>query len=293
MFSTIKLKLLLALYIFIIVSIPIAAYLASQTQSTKSRAWENKKSIPKTPPKVATTSAKQSLIDSSLNPANKTPAPEPSTPTIATNFGPTLSVKATLEGRPNNNQSTKLFVGIIEGSVSFSPKYLLSFNVDLPASGEYSGLSLAGLTQGQSYSALLKGQAQLALAVPFNMSPSETKLNSGSAVTLISGDLNDDNTINSADLGIIKNAMGSNQSSANWNENADFNKDSVINIIDYSILYKNFGKVGDSGIWVSPPPSATPSAQLTDSPAIGSPRFAGEAGSPQSPGGHWIWIPSI
>lgn len=284
MFSTIKLKLLLALYIFIIVSIPIGAYLASQTQSTKSSAQENKKPLPQTPPKVATSSAKQSIIDSSLNRSNQTAASEPSTPTIATNFGPTLSLKATLEGRPNNNQSTKLFVGIIEGSVSFSPKYLLSFSIDLPSSGEYSGLSLAGLTQGQSYSALLKGQAQLALAVPFTMSPSETKLNLGNAVTLISGDLNDDNTINSADLGIIKNAMGSNPSSSNWNENADFNKDSVVNIIDYSILYKNFGKTGDSGIWVSQPPSATPSAQLTDTPAIG---------SPQSQGGYWIWIPSI
>lgn len=282
MFSTFKLKLLLGLYIFIIVSIPIGAYLASQTQSTKSSARENgqspppdKKPLPQTPPKVATSSAKQYR-------SNQTAVPEPSTPTIATNFGPTLSLKATLEGRPNNNQSTKLFVGIIEGPVSFSPKYLLSFSIDLPSSGEYSGLSLAGLTQGQSYSALLKGQAQLALAVPFSMSPSETKLNLSNAVTLISGDLNDDNTINSADLGIIKTAMGSNPPSRNWNENADFNKDSFINILDYSILYKNFGKVGDSGIWVSPPPSATPSAQLTDTPAIG---------SPQSPGGYWIWIP--
>lgn len=282
MFSTFKLKLLLALYIFIIVSIPVGAYLASQNQSTKSRAQEEEKPLTLTPPKSATSSAKQSIIDSSLNRSNQATTPEPSTPTIATNFGPTLSLKTILEGRPNNNQSTKLFVGIIEGSVSFSPKYLLSFNVDLPASGEYSGLSLAGLTQRESYTALLKGQAQLALAVPFSMSPSETKLNLGNAVTLISGDLNDDNTINSADLGIIKNAMGSNPSSHNWNENADFNKDSIINIIDYSILYKNFGKTGDSGIWVSPIPEATSSAQLTDTPAIG---------SPQSPRGYWIWIP--
>lgn len=275
MFSTIKLKLLLALYIFIIVSIPAGAYLVSQNQSTKSSAREKEKPLTLTPPKTATSSAKQSIIDATL---------QPQSPTIATNFGPTLSLKAAFEGRPDNNQSTKLFVGIIEGSVSFSPKYLLSFTIDLPSTGEYSGLSLAGLTQGESYSALLKGQAQLALAVPFSMSPSETKLNLGNAVTLISGDLNDDNTINSADLGIIKTAMGSNPSSSNWNENADFNIDSIVNIIDYSILYKNFGKTGDSGIWVSQPPSASPSAQLTDTPAIG---------SPQSPGGYWIWVPSL
>lgn len=282
MFSTIKFKLLLGLYIFIIISIPLGAYLASQTQNTKSSAQENKKPIPKTPPKVATTSAKQSILDSSINLSNQTNVPGPSTPTIATNFGPTLSLKAAFEGRPNNNQSTRLFVGIIEGSVSFSPKYLLSFTIDLPATGVYSGLSLAGLIQGESYSAVLKGQAQLALAVPFSMSPSETKLNLGNAVTLISGDLNDDNTINSADLGIIKTTMGSNPSSHNWNENADFNKDSIINIIDYSILYKNFGKTGDSGIWVSPPPSATASAQLKEYLPVG---------SPESPQGYWIWIP--
>lgn len=288
MFSTFKLKLLLALYIFIIISIPTGAYLVSQRQTIKSSASEEKnKTVAKSSPKpTSQTSSKQTLLDLAKKnlatpSATPSPSPEASSPTIATSFGPTIFVKVKLEGR-NSNQSTKLFVGIIEGTLSSNPKYLLNFSVNLPSSGEYSGLSLAGLTVGSTYTALVKGQAQLATAVSFTMSPTETKLNSGSAVSLTSGDLNDDNTINSTDLGIMKSALGATSSSRNWYEIADINKDGVINIIDYSILYKNMGKSGDSGVWVSPIPSATSSAQLKENLPVG---------SPDSPQGYWIWVP--
>lgn len=288
MFSTFKQKLLLGVYIFIVLSIPVGAYLMSQKQTVKSSASEEKnKTTAKSSPKpTSSASGKQTLLDLAkknlaTQSANPSPSPEASSPTIASSFGPTLFVKAKLEGR-SSNQSTKLFVGIIEGTLSSNPKYLLNFSVNLPSSGEYSGLSLAGLTVGSTYTALVKGQAQLATAVSFNMSPTETKLNSGSAVSLTSGDLNDDNTINSADLGIMKNALGATSNSRNWYEIADINKDGVINIIDYSILYKNMGKSGDSGIWVSP--IATSSAQLKENLPVG---------SPDSPQGYWIWVPNI
>lgn len=290
MFSTLKQKLLLGIYIFVILSIPIGAYLVSQKQIFKSSATEEKKPTVKQSPKPSSSSAKQTLLDlakqnlaTQSSTQSPTPSSEASTPTIAISFGPTLFVKAQLEGR-TSDQSTKLFVGIIEGTLSSNPKYILNFSVNLPSSGEYSGLSLAGLTVSSTYTALVKGQSQLATAVSFTMAPNETKLNSGSAVSLTSGDLNDDNTINSTDLGIMKSALGSTSSSSNWKWIADINKDGVVNIIDYSILYKNMGKIGDSGIWTSPIPTASSSAQLQENVL--------PVGSPDGPSqGYWIWIP--
>lgn len=298
MFSTLKQRLLLALYVFLILSIPVGAFLASQAQNLKSKADEPKKvekpltaQVPKpigTAKNELISLAEQSVSTSGGTQSTTTtsPTPEDST-TIATTFGPTLSIKAKLEGRPEGKQATKMFVGIIEGSVSTSPKYLLSFNVSTSDDGIYEGLSLAGLTTGTSYTALLKGQAQLTKAVSFTMSANVTKLNSDDFVTLLTGDLNEDNTINTADLAIIKSAMGSSSSSSNWKETADFNLDGVINILDYSILYKNYDKSGDSGVWVSPVPTATPSASLTD-PSDNKRAIGG----PQSDG-YWMWVPNL
>ncbi len=294
MFSTFKQKLLLGVYIFVLLSIPMGTYLVSQNQIIKSRASEPKATpipVVQIPPKPTTSPAKQ-LLGASETVASKqeqTPdsspsaSPSPSSPTIATSFGPTLSLKVTLEGRPAGNQTTKLFVGIIEGTLTSNPKFLLSFTVDLPASGEYSGLSLAGLTQGSQYTALLKGSSQIAASSAFTMSPTVTNLNSGEPVNLLSGDLNEDNVVNSADYSIAQKALAATSQSSNWNENADFNKDGIINAFDLGFISKNIGQTGDSGAWTSPIPSvATPSASLNQPPSTGGPL--------DNPG-HWIWIP--
>lgn len=290
MFATLKHRLMLGAYIFILLSIPVGTYLVSQNQTYKSSAKEQKTTKPplQVPPKPSTSPAKQ-LLDSSQKAAGQgvatapSPSPDSTSPEIATSFGPTLSLKATLEGRPKGNYSTKLFVGIAEENLTTNPKFLLTFMVDLPASGEYSNLSLAGLTPGTRYSALLKGSAQIATSSAFTMSPMVTNLNDGEPLNLLSGDLNDDNVINSADHSIAQKAFGSTSNSANWNENADFNSDGIINVFDLSIITKNMGQTGSSGAWTSPLPKvATPSAGLTQ-PSVGGPL--------DSPG-HWIWIPS-
>lgn len=284
MFSTFKQRLLLGVYIFLILSIPLGAFVVSQFQTNlKSKAQEPKNKLPivKTSP-ISTSSAAQNLANlyGTLGSKSTLPTPEPST-TTATSFGPTLSLKVSLEARTPNNQKTRLFVGILEGSVSSNPKFLLSFTVDLPSSGEYSNISLAGLTTGNRYTALLKGSAQIATASAFIMSPTVSNLNSNQAINMLSGDLNDDNTINSADYSIAQKALGSTSKSANWNENADLNKDGVVNTLDLAIIIKNFGKTGDSGTWISPlPKTATPSAGL-----------ANPVGSPDQQGGYWLWIP--
>lgn len=276
MFSSTKAKLLVGLYIFLILSIPPGAYLASQTQIFKSKASE--------PRKTNLTTKPPSLSGPASKLPRPTPSSTPSSPEIATSFGPTLSLKANLDGRPANNQAAKLFIGILEGTITGNPKFLLSFSVDLPISGEYADLSLAGLNPGAQYTALLKGAAQIAASSAFIMSPNVTYLNNKQAINMLTGDLNEDNAINSSDLTIVQKAYGSAARSANWNELADFNKDGIINSFDLAIISKNLGQIGASGAWISPVPKVASSSASPISPPIG---------TPNSSGGYWIWIPSI
>lgn len=294
MFSTFKQRLLLGVYIFMILSIPVGAYLASQNQTVKSRASEGKEV--KVVNKIATPSASPkspakellSLSESDLTtqPPSPNSSSEPASPTIATSFGPTLSLKVSIEGRPKETQATKLFVGIMEGNLSANPKFLLSFSVNLGKDGTYTNLSLAGLNSGSKYTALLKGSAQIATSSAFIMSPTVTNLNDGEAINLLTGDLNEDNTINSQDYTIAVKALNSTSVSKHWNENVDFNKDGVINLFDLALITKNLNKTGASGAWTSPLPKvATPSGSLASQSANL------PTGAPDSPGGYWMWIP--
>ncbi|MCL4365876.1 dockerin type I repeat-containing protein [Patescibacteria group bacterium] len=291
MFSTFKQRLLLGIYIFILLSIPVGAYLASEYQTIQSRANNQKttKPIVKVTPKPATSPAKTLLSASEQTAGSSANTDSPSSsssPTIATSYGPTLSLKVNLEGRPADNQATRLFIGIAEGDLTANPKFLLNFTVDLPASGAYSNLSLAGLTSGSRYTALLKGSAQIATSSSFIMSPSVTNLNGGQPLNLLSGDLNDDNIINSADYSIVQKIIGITLRSSNWNENADLNKDGIINAFDLAFVTKDMGQVGASGAWTSPlPKNATPSASLTTPP--NNPPIGGI----ESSDGYWLWVP--
>lgn len=290
MFSTLKARLVLGVYVFLILCIPVGAYLVSQQQTVRSRASEGTPSAtikPLSKPKTtsASSSAQQLLSQfeadllPSSSPISTADTLETSSPTIATSFGPTLSLKVTLEGRPADNQAVKLFVGIIEGALTSNPKFILNFSLDLPANGSYTNLSLAGLTSGSTYTALIKGAAQIASSSEFTMSPNVTNLNSGSAINLTTGDLNEDNTINTADYSIIKAILGTSQTSSNWNSNADLNKDGVINLLDLLIVSNNLGKTGASGVWTSPLNTATASGGLTEEARGGTT-------------GYWVWIPN-
>lgn len=281
MFSTFKQRLLVGIYIFIILSIPVGAYLASQAQTYKSQASETKSKVTRKTilptPYPATDSAKQLLSLVEETTSEPTSTPFDSSPTIASSYGPTLSLKTILEGRPQSNQAAKLFIGIIEGTLTTNPKFLLSFSVDLPASGEYSNLSLAGLAAGTQYTALLKGPAQIATSSAFVMTPTTTILNEGQPINMLSGDLNEDNSVTSADLSLAQSG----------NKLADFNQDGIINTFDIAIINKNMGKSGASGAWTSPLPKvATPSGGLAtqQQSGIGGP----STGSGQ---GYWMWIP--
>lgn len=292
MFSSLKQRILLGIYIFILLSIPIGAYLVSQATQIKSQASETK-TITKA--KSASDSAKETgklaaflqANSPANNPSVKKSSPTPTSTstalestTIATSFGPTLNLKIQIDGRPAGNQATKLFVGIISGTNLQSPQYLLSFTVDIPANGEFKNLSLAGLSAGNIYTAILKGDAQIATSSAFTMSPSSTNLNSGQPVTMLSGDLNQDNVINQSDLTIAQSAAGQTSSPA------DLNKDGIVNSLDLAIINKNMGKTGATGAWQSTPPSkvATPSASLSGDSSP-------PTGGPNDPAGYWVWVP--
>lgn len=293
MFSTLQAKLLVGVYIFIVLSIPLGAYLVSQRQTIKTRAEQPKKIREATPSAtISPVKQLQSLAEQKTTlTTSPSPTPQPTT-TTATSFGPTLSLKVILEGRPKDNQAGKLFVGILEGNLTTNPKFLLSFTVDLPAKGEFSNLSLAGLNPGSRYTSLLKGSSSIATSSAFLMSPTVTNLNDGQALTMLSGDLNEDNTVNSADYSIAKAALGSSKGAKNFNDNADFNKDGLVNTLDLSYIIKNLGKIGASGAWTSPlPKTATPSGALT--PNATNPAYLPVGSGPEGSQGYWIWVPGF
>lgn len=288
MFLTLIQKIILGVYVFILLSIPVGTYLVSQYQNTQTKASEKKdtKKAVKAVPTPTTSAAKQ-LLDLSEESAGSSLSEsssslDSSSPEIATSYGPTLALQVALEGRPKDNQVTKLFIGITQGSLATNPKFLLSFSVNLPASGKYSNLSLAGLNPGSSYTALIKGSTQIATSSAFTLTPTVTNLNGGELINLLSGDLNEDNIVNSADYSIAQKAAGATLQSTTWNASADLNKDGIINTFDLGIIAKNLGKVGASGAWTSPPPKTATSSASLNSPPIGGP-----AGSD----GYWLWIP--
>lgn len=292
MFASTAQRILLIFFVLLIVTIPIASYFISQRQqSISTNEASSDRSI--TTSKTATTknpniSGAEQLKQASQKAAVSSPsAADDTNITIPVTFGPTLNFKIALEGRPNNNQSLRLFVGIAQGNPTSQPKYLLSFTVDVPKTGIFDGLSLAGLDSGNTYTAYLKGPSYVATSSAFIMNPAVSKLNNDEPLNLMAGDLNEDNTINSADFALAKNDFGAKTGDDNYNENIDINKDGRINSLDIGFIIKNFGKTGNSGVWISPVPVATSSG----SPLTGStspPAAAGPAGGP----GYWIWVPN-
>lgn len=220
------------------------------------------------------------------------PSPIPSPASIpAVSFGPTLNLKVSLEGRPSNKQAVKAFVGIAPGATSSAqPKFLLSFMVDFPDSGEFDGLSLAGLDRSSVYTAYIKGPSHIDSASTFTIGPAAANLNNGQPLTLLAGDLNEDNTVNSADYSIAKSLLGKKTTDADFNPRADFNGDGVINILDLAYITKNFGKTGSSGVWYSPIPAASSSAIPAGGPTIPAGGISTDSAAPAG-GGYWIWIP--
>jgi hypothetical protein len=277
--------LIISGFLLTLISIPVSFTLVKDSQIFRSRASEiNPTPIAQidssTLTQVPDTSPLEELKKlSDAQPLENAPTTDTTPTNFATSFGPTLSFKVTLEGRPVTKNGGRFFMGIAPGSKTTKPTYLLTFNLDVPDSGVVSGVSLAGLSPGTTYTVYLKGPSQIDAASTFTMTASENALGGGAAIPLISGDLNEDNTINTSDYNLAKAAYGATSSSSKWSPKADINLDGIINNIDLVIINSNQGKTGDSGVWYSPPPVASSS---------GTP-----VGGPDQRGGFWLYLPPV
>lgn len=274
--STTKGKLILGGFVVLLLLIPTSMIVISQRLKasappsqeydrtvTSNTAREVPRFAPEATPKTPAGDINQNTADLSNLPE--------SSQTAQLTFGPTLSFKVNLEGRPKDNQSGQVFLGLAAGAPQINPKYLLSFLINIGSDGKYEGLSLSGLELGKSYTAYIKGTAQIATASAFTVKPAFNDLGN---LNLLSGDLNEDNVINSADYAITKAAIGTTPTSTNWNANIDINKDNLVNIFDVSFIVKNLNQTGGGGAWGSTPPTksatATSSASLKTQTSLGS-----------------------
>jgi hypothetical protein len=91
------------------------------------------------------------------------------------------------------------------------------------------------------YVVWVKGAKWLAATAVADVSQQDV---SGLAFSLRPGDINNDNTINILDLGLLADAFGSIASSAKWNPDADLNGDGKVDILDLGLLADSFGKSG-------------------------------------------------
>jgi hypothetical protein len=92
------------------------------------------------------------------------------------------------------------------------------------------------------YTVHIKGGKWLAQNVTVDASGGDV---TGVMALLRPGDIDNDNTVNIQDLGLLADAFLTTPASANWNENADLNCDSMVNIADLGLLADSFGKSGD------------------------------------------------
>lgn len=244
-----KATAILSIYLIIMLAIPVGFAVYKRTQE-KGRFNPIASANPQTEAKAGDSSS-SALDELKQSLENITPTPTQDSQPASTSFGPNLDFSIEQEGRPANKQAGKVFIGIGSGGPQVKPTFLVSFTVDVPQSGKFSGVSLAGLDIGSTYTAYIKGPAHIDKAIPFIVKNSQNQLNSLAPIPLLSGDLNEDNLIDDKDLTIIKGLLGTNPSSNGWNEAADFNGDLTINSLDVSYVLKNKGKTGDSGAWFS------------------------------------------
>ncbi len=297
-------RLIIAGIIAITILIPSGAYVLSLRMKTQSSAQEY--NLPVTSPKAEATASSE--LQEALNRLSQT-ASSNSSDSIQTTtddgtdgsgltdsqliLGPTLGFSLILQGRPLDNQSTRAFLGIAAGTPTTRPTYLLSFMVNVPASGAFDGVSLSGLETGQTYTAYLKGESQIATASSFTVKATPTNL---SVLNLITGDVNEDNVIDNTDYNLVKGAIGASPSSSKWNPIYDFNMDNIINSWDLNIVLANIGQIGASGAWYSYSPIASGSASLSTSPAVGSASSEISPGTqnflPENKRGYWMWVPN-
>ncbi|CAN5630438.1 hypothetical protein BH11ARM2_BH11ARM2_05830 [soil metagenome] len=90
------------------------------------------------------------------------------------------------------------------------------------------------------YTITVRGGTFLGRKVAFDTTNSDPTVK----LSLLNGDVNGDNKVDSADAAIVTKALGSSAGQPKWNISADLNKDGKVDAADQAIVQKNNGKVG-------------------------------------------------
>lgn len=295
-------RIIIAAIIILTILIPSGTYVLSLRFKTESQAQQYNTPVTSPKTEAATTSSRLKEALDRLNQtqnqtggsSGQTSGAQTTTETGTDNntvsvseaqlvLGPTLGFSLILQGRSLDNQSTTAFLGIAAGQPTTKPTYLLSFMVTIPSSGSFDGISLSGLDSGATYTAYIKGKAQIATASAFVVKATPTNLG---ALNLLTGDVNEDNVIDILDYNLVKAAIGLTASSPGWNPLYDFNLDNVINSWDLNIILGNLNKTGASGAWYSYTPISTASAYTS-----GGPTEEIQPGTQEKESGLWMWLP--
>ncbi len=305
-------RIIVVSLILLVILIPTGTYVLSLRAKTESQAQEYTRPVTSQKSEASSSSRLQEALDR-LNADSGTPAGSSSktagASTGATDdaegsaltdaqlvLGPTLGLSVLLQARPLDNMSTQAFLGIAAGQPTNKPTYLLSFMINIPASGAFDGISLQGLDSGATYTAYIKGSAQIATASAFVVKATPTNIG---AQIMYTGDVNEDNVIDSLDYNLVKGAIGTSPASSNWNPLYDFNLDNIVNSWDLNMVLANIGKIGASGPWYSTSPIATASASasgsLTKDILPGTQNQGSPSGNPsdKTTDGYWMWVPGF
>jgi hypothetical protein len=145
--------------------------------------------------------------------------------------GSAVSGKVTLTGCMNPAQRIAFQFRPTDGSAPFSQTETLASDgtfriTDIPPN---------------TYNLAIKGAKWLQRVVAIDATQDVT----GLSVTLLAGDVNNDNIVNAADLTLLSDAYQTTPNDAHWNPNADLNCDNIVNIMDLGLLADAYGNSGD------------------------------------------------
>ncbi|MFL5733422.1 MAG: CAP domain-containing protein [Chloroflexia bacterium] len=168
--------------------------------------------------------------------ASRTPTRPSATPTSTPTPG--LAGHVTWQGRPaqpSSVQQAPITLTLRLGST------VVNYPVrNTDASGFFT-VSVAGLANG-TYSWRAKGPQFLATSG--SVALSGARVTNTEMGTQRVGDTNNDNTVNSVDLTLLKATLGRMPGDPGYDGRADFNGDSIVTMMDFTLLRANFGSSG-------------------------------------------------
>jgi hypothetical protein len=174
---------------------------------------------------------------------------------------PGLSAVTLVRADVTPDGGTPVAVGVRNGSVEVTPD-CISGTVILQGRSDHSGAVVTSASGAQAVTdadgrfavagtepitvrmaGFLSGLAAPGTAAARAAATGDTRANSVGTITLLAGDLNQDDVINVFDLAIVAAAMDS------TNNQADLNRDGVVNILDVVLIANNFGRQGPLTDW--------------------------------------------